>query len=134
MATARIRFTATQGFVLPGGNGIFVTNKYSILSGPLEWLAPIGLGSLRLAMEQSGDDNAQALYISRDPPDRFDGKYPNHILDVRVEYSESAGRMAVAVSHERPTPDELDKALEDDLKALLAGPMKRHGGSNFRLK
>lgn len=133
MTVPRIRYSSTKGFVLPGGNEIYVTNKYSILSGPIEWLSPLGLSSLRLAMQQSQDPYSQALYISSDPPDRFDDKYPNHILDVHVAYSETEGRMAVVVSHERPTPDESDTALEQSLAELLAAPIKRHSGSDLEI-
>jgi len=47
MPLRRIRYVGFTSFALPGGNEIYVTNKYSILSGPEEWLAPIGLSSLR---------------------------------------------------------------------------------------
>jgi len=134
VAPPRIRYTRARSFVLPGGNDIYVTNKYAILSGPLEWLAPIGLSSLRVAMEQSGDRHSQRLYISSDLSDYFDARYPGHLLDVSVAHSEAPGKIAVVVSHERPTPDESVAALDEHLRELVAGPMKRHRGSDFRRK
>ena len=62
---------------LPGGHEIFVTNKYVILSGPEEWLDPVGLASLAAAMRESQEpardlygqdyDPTGRLYCSADP-------------------------------------------------------------------
>jgi hypothetical protein len=50
----RIRHLGGRSFALPGDDQIFVTNKFSILSGPEAWVTPVRLSSLRLAMAQAG--------------------------------------------------------------------------------
>ena len=74
MAAPRVRYAGGTTFVLPGGNEIYVTNKYVIPSGPEAWLGPIGLSSLRTAMKQAGNDDTNSLYVGSDLPDRFDSR------------------------------------------------------------
>jgi len=131
---SRIRYLGYNSFRISADREIFVTNKYGILSAPREWIDDVGLSQLRTAMSQAADDAAKTLYVSYDTPDRFDAKYPNHLLDVHLKFSESPNRMTIGVEVERPDPDELDEALKAEISQLLTGVMKRHGGSELRVK
>jgi hypothetical protein len=82
MALPRIRHIGGTTFRLPGGDEIYVTNKFDILSGPQESLAPIGLASVAEAMRDADDEGSNRLYVSTDAPEKFDYKYPGHIRDV----------------------------------------------------
>jgi hypothetical protein len=46
---------------------VFGTNKYGILSGPKEWLAPAGLASLAKALRKAESEYSRGLYVSSDP-------------------------------------------------------------------
>jgi hypothetical protein len=130
MALPRMRHLGGTRFAVPGGHEIFVTNKYSILSGPEEWLAPVGLASLAHAMRAANDEDSDRLYISTDPPDKFDDRYPDHLLDVFLERTADDKRIAVGLMLERDL-DEEDSAHEAELRQLLAPLISRYAGSNF---
>jgi hypothetical protein len=130
MALPRIRFIGSQTFRLDDGNEVFVTNKYVILSGPREWLDPIGLASLAKAMRDDDDTASNRLYISTDSPAKFDDRYPQHLLDVYLERSAREKYIGVAFLVERDV-DEPDAAVTKELSTLLAPLVDRHSGDHF---
>ncbi|MGH3005641.1 MAG: AlbA family DNA-binding domain-containing protein [Gaiellaceae bacterium] len=132
MALPHIRYVEDETFRLDDGNEVYVTNKYSILSGPEEWLAPVGLASLAKAMREADSENTRAFYISSDPPDRFDARYPGHLLDIRLELSRDPKRLGVAVTIEREVDEEAD--VRQEFSNLLASLVDRHRGSYFELE
>ncbi|MGH2550384.1 MAG: AlbA family DNA-binding domain-containing protein, partial [Thermomicrobiales bacterium] len=120
-------------FDLEGGNRIYVTNKFSILAGPREWLEPVGLTGLRREMAASSSADTDTLYVSDDPPALFDSKYPNHVLGVQIQYSARPGRLAIVVSRERVGVSEDPDEHIGQVEQLLAGAMKRHRGSQLKV-
>jgi len=129
-----IRYLGYDSFRIGTDRQIFVTNKYGILSAPRDWVEDVGLSQLRTAMSRATDDKAKTLYISSDAPDRFDAKYPNHLLDVHLKFSEAPSRMTVGVEVERPEADESDEDREVEIRQLLTGVMRRHRGSEPRIE
>ena len=141
MALPRLRYVGYTTFRLPDGHEIFVTNKSVILSGPEEWLAPIGLASVAAAMRESQDpvrelygedrDPTGRLYVSTDSPDRFDAKYPGNLLGVWLERSSEIALIGIGVGIERDDPAEPDADLRRELGDILDPLFDRHGAANF---
>jgi hypothetical protein len=131
MALPRIRHVGGRGtFALPDGNEVSVTNKFNILSGPEQWLAPIGLASLAMAMRDADDSGSDRLHISTDPPDKFDRRYPNHLREVHLERSQDAKCLAVVFWVERDD-EEADAVVERELMKLLSPIVARYRGRGF---
>jgi hypothetical protein len=127
-----MRHTGGTSFMLPPGNRVFVTNKSNVLSGPELWLAPVGLASLAKAMRDANNDGSNRLFISTDPPDKFDARYPNHVRDVHLERCPDHDRIAVVFPVERDA-DEDDAAVVRELSQLLDPFIARHRCSGLEV-
>lgn len=130
MKMPRMRHIGGAHFELPDGNTIFVTNKFNILSGPEEWLAPVGLASLAHAMRAADDDGSDRLYVSTDPPESFDDRYPAHLRDVFLERTDDNKRIAIGLTLERDV-SEPDVAHEAELRRILKRLVSRYAGSDL---
>jgi hypothetical protein len=132
VVSARIRHLYDETFGLSGDNEIYVSNKYVILSGPEQWLAPVSLASLAKAMREADTEATRRLFVSTDTPDRFDPRYPGHLLDIHLELSHDPRRLRIAVGFERPDEED-DQDIQDELSKLLRSLVARHRGSSVQV-
>jgi hypothetical protein len=134
MSFRRIRYDPEERhFLIDGGGEIYVTNKFLILSGPQEWLAPVGLASLATALREADSDETNRLFVSTDPPARFDDRYPNHLMDIQLERTADPQRMGVSLSIERTWEDDEDE-VRQEITRLMAPLVTRHRGTGLRVK
>jgi hypothetical protein len=134
MTLARIRYDSEEHvFTVEGGGDIYVTNKYGILSGPEQWLAPVALASLAKAIRAADTEDTRKLFISTDAPDRFDSRYPDHLLNIQLQRAPDPTRVGVLLTVERPVDDEDEGDVNRELSRLLTPLVQRHRGSGFEV-
>lgn len=133
MKPIEIKYDADEdSFRLAAGHEIYVTNKFLILSGPEEWLAPVGLASLVRALRAAGTDETKSLYVSSDPPNRFDARYPGHIQNVSLALSEDHRRICIVLSVEHPSDGDPDD-VRQELAGLLQPLVSRYAASRLEV-